>query len=81
MLQGHLRERGSTYRKKKRLDLTWSDLDYLTPPTRFNISFFFPFKIKVTFYLGLQTQYNPGFTEEGYGQVPGPFWSLENLIS
>ena len=31
--------------------------------------FFFPFNIKVTFYLVLLTQYNLGFTEEGYGQM------------
>ena len=31
--------------------------------------FFFRFNIKVTFYLVLQTQYNPGFTEEGCGQM------------
>ena len=49
--------------------MTWSDLGNLTPPTRFNISFFFPFNIKVTFYLVLLTQYNLGFTEEGYGQM------------
>ena len=30
---------------------------------------FFRFNIKVTFYLVLQTQYNPGFTEEGCGQM------------
>ena len=30
---------------------------------------FFCFNIKVTFYLVLQTQYNPGFTEEGCGQM------------
>ena len=31
--------------------------------------FFFRFNIKVTFYLILQTQYNPGFTEEGCRQM------------
>ena len=48
--------------------MTWSDLGNLTPPTRFNMSFF-SFNIKVTFYLVLLTQYNLGFTEEGYGQM------------
>ena len=31
--------------------------------------FVFRFNIKVTFYLVLQTQYNPGFTEEGCEQM------------
>ena len=31
--------------------------------------FFFRCNIKVTFYLVLQTQYNPGFTKEGCGQM------------
>ena len=74
MLQSHLRECGIAP------EPTWSDLDNLTPLTRSNLGqdsfkrhdfylFFFPFNIKVTSNLVLQTQCNSGFIEKGCGQM------------